>query len=703
MSDTAFAEPPVREWLFFLLVMSSICTGIVEMCAFCCVPLSRDKGLNCTWKNISDSQTTVQLQSLKHHPDPSSRLFFEAPRSQNWVLIPRQMLTKYDQYEVKLEMKGRVHLLNLTYDGENVPLEPPMLSTEVHFIEEDDSVGVEVMWSHTPDIPQHQELELRYRRQGDNTWIEVDQSDMQRTACELFGLEPYTEYEVQIRYLPDEMQSMKGSHWSDSIHFKTPEEAPSGSIDVWRRNEKGSSLFIFWKPLDPQFARGDILSYEVEYFHQNKSHTLNVPCCYVKLPADSMHVCLRAQNSKGFGPSTCATPLCSELPFSEGIKAWGNQAGGISVSWRSPIKSHYDSPKYIVEWTEVTHPGNTELNWARTSTLHKYNITLPGQFAPYVPYRVSVSVMCNNSCSGPVSAIAYSLEGVPSAAPNFSIYLHASTNVLISWDEIPVWQQRGILTHYTVYLNNSDTTQRHTVYGRNLSLSGLLPRSAYNVWMTASTSAGEGPPGRVMIFYTSSFILPFLYVISSAIIIISMICLLCVICTKRRWCWKKIPKPQDHIVMLCNTAYSNVYLHNQISSNTPVTLVEEIEEPADHFQDPLINLSDDYPLAMLPQDPATLFSQEPSTVLSQEPSTVLSQKASTVLSQEPSTVLSQEAHTVLSLEPKTVWPPRQTMNFSGYEKHFMPSKEEVTATAELSTIYDCNEVDINMKNADICA
>ncbi|XP_053574148.1 interleukin-27 receptor subunit alpha isoform X2 [Bombina bombina] len=726
--------------IFPILLISIVFKGDAEECEFYCIQLNQDKGLNCTWKGNTNTQPIVQLQrlNLSSHPDPTSRLRFQAQPEKNWLLIPRYNLTKYYQYELQLEADGKVHILTLKYpqDEETGLLEPPVLKTSVNFSREDTLV-VQVFWSHSAVSSSQLQLELRYQRKGSSNWNIVDQSDIEHTVCELLELEPYTEYEVQIRYLPEQTGDKKGSRWSDAIFFTTPEEAPWGTLDVWRSVENGSFLFIYWKPLDPHFARGHIRHYQVKYLdmNQNNTESENRQCCDIRLPANSKDVCLRAENSEGLGPSTCVTLHCSYLPLPLDIRAWGNNAGGITLSLTVPL--HFQTPSsYLVEWTEVTKDGNRGLNWTRIPLPEGLlysptenedllnNITLPGEFTPYVLYRISVFALYLNDCSGPVSSIVYSQEGVPSGAPDFTIDLVSTTDLFISWEEIPVWQHRGMITHYTVYLNNTENVSRHIVSGRNLSLSGLSPGTVYNVWMTASTFVGEGPPGKVKTFQTADSTLSavFLFILSlSGILIFALLNPYSLRILKMSAC-QKIPKPK--LVSFEKYAFSNVYHPNEMFANPTITRfeLESRIQDASLTQDPSTTCLNNPTTACL-LDPSSASPLGPNSVLSQDPvsvgildpttdwfpetsptslddsSTSQELSAAYCTDNDPNLAFSQDPTTMCPQDATTNWLPETSTDYhedsctaqkqssvcnkvassfiSGYEKHFMPTPEEV--------------------------
>lgn len=46
----------------------------------------------------------------------------------------------------------------------------------------------------------------------------------------------------------------------------------------------------------------------------------------------------------------------------------------------------------------------------------------------------------------------------PFSGPNMMVLVHEARRVLILWDELPVDQQRGFITHYTLYVQTLDSS-----------------------------------------------------------------------------------------------------------------------------------------------------------------------------------------------------------------------------------------------------
>ncbi|XP_077326566.1 interleukin-27 receptor subunit alpha [Lithobates pipiens] len=583
MSDDTWNKSLVGGLVILIFGITSS-TGNIDQCSLCCLLQRTSEDLNCTWTKDSSVQLNVSLQKIS--PRDSPQHYTIAP-GQNWLLIPRKNLTLYDNYQLSVHGETWMETMNFTYchGCENVFIGAPILNSTNY--EEEDMLIVEITWQDIIDFSNPPRVELRYRTLGASDWITVDSSDLQPNSYEMTDREPGTDYEFQIRYIPDERQKNRGL-WSESYVFTTPEEVPVGAPDVWRNFHWESSLHVTWKPLSHHSARGKILSYNVIYNNNDTPQSIEEPCCNISLPAQSTHVCVSARNSKGHGPHGCVIPLCSVATDMDNFdaKAWGDPSGHIVVWWKELM--NYGFPvNYVVEWRK---DNSSEMNWTRSqmsemnwtkSEISEMNWTrsqtlvLPGKFSSGVLYHISIHALYNDCYTKIFSTEAYAREEVPLAGPSFSIHV-SSSEVLISWDEIPRHALRGKLKHYTIYVKNETSFQRHTVYGRNFTLSGLSPHGAYTTFITASTAAGEGVPSANQTFQTNirGRIHP-LALISVSLLSVGILAMAIFIHPFLLVLWPKIPKPENKFI---GATVSTTFLEpQQTPSNPPIVEVEEME------------------------------------------------------------------------------------------------------------------------------
>ncbi|XP_067416617.1 interleukin-27 receptor subunit alpha isoform X2 [Emydura macquarii macquarii] len=436
---------------------------------------------------------------------------FQAPAGQSWVAIGRSDLTHSERYDVWLETGDGTQLrprLTLTLD-ERVKPDPPELGLV------DVTPVVTVSWTN-PGWPQHSSsslaCDLRYRMSGASSWIKVQEDDVEPSSYEFSSLEPFTAYEVQARCIPNDRKGV-WSNWSPSLAFQTPEAAPVGLVDVWRAaSHPGSgepSLLLLWKPLDPRAARGVIRSYSITLRagSDGTDSRLESPCCRASLPSSTTHVWISANNHVGRTQPANLSWEQQDLPAPEGIRAAAEQGQALRVTWepgKDPREG--EAPEYLVEWVkECSGSKAASLSWVRRPAGAR-SALLTGDFRPQVPYQVRVYGLYPQGFGASAPVRAYAQEGVPSAGPrglqDRSVSKIAS---IISWEEIPLAQRNGHITHYTLYLE-TPTGSRQT-YGpiaateTSYNLSDLEPGTSYQLWMTGSTSAGEGNASSIHLFH----------------------------------------------------------------------------------------------------------------------------------------------------------------------------------------------------------
>jgi hypothetical protein len=98
------------------------------------------------------------------------------------------------------------------------------------------------------------------------------------------------------------------------------------------------------------------------------------------------------------------------------------------------------------------------------------------------------------------SFIVTTLEAAPSAAPdNVTAIVLSSTQIIVSWDEVPTGERNGDITYYEVLYNPLDSFEGGiangsvTTVNSSLLLEGLEEYVTYSIIVRAHNSAGAGP------------------------------------------------------------------------------------------------------------------------------------------------------------------------------------------------------------------
>ncbi|XP_034648783.1 interleukin-27 receptor subunit alpha [Trachemys scripta elegans] len=644
-----------------------------------CYQMGPSRGMNCTWPSRTGPEAntsyTLHYQSLKFKRNQTRSS--QAPAGQSWVVIGRSSLTHNENYAVWVEAGDGTQItprLTLT-PHEIVKPDPPVLSLV------DVTPVVTVTWTN-PQWPQHFSLDLachlRYRVSGTPNWTRVHEEDVEPNNYEFSSLEPFTAYEVQARCIPEDRKGF-WSDWSPSQTFRTPEAAPLGLVDVWRvasPPESGdTSLLLLWKPLNSEAARGVIRSYSLAFRSgSNSSESLESTCCNVSLPSRTTHVWISANNHVGRTQPAYLSLERQDLPAPAGVRAAAVHGQDLLVTWepsKDPLEG--EPTEYLVEWAEECSSSKAaSLDWVRRPA-GTHRALLTGDFRPRVPYQVRVYGLYPGGFGASAPVRAYIQEGVPSAGPqglqDHSISKEAS---IISWEAIPLAQRNGHITHYTLYLatptESPQTYQPIAATETSYNLSGLEPGTSYQLWMTGSTSAGEGNASSIHLFHTPDS--RWEAVLASLLAVGFLLFLACVLgavlhvqlldlCQKvlPSWCWEKVPDATHSRIMLHEVdrdphSYRGPLVRAAAAEEPPITELH-IAEPAEHVN---------HGYSTLPQLESPVPARPHGAGADDGPGS------------KPRT----EELGPSSLEK--AWG-EQAPVISGYEKHFMPTLEEVLGLA----------------------
>ena len=79
----------------------------------------------------------------------------------------------------------------------------------------------------------------------------------------------------------------------------------------------------------------------------------------------------------------------------------------------------------------------------------------------------------------------------------------SSTSISVSWDQVPVDQENGIITGYTITYHSQTENDNGTVQAgpseRQKTITGLKEYVNYNITVFASTVKGDGPPSTAVL------------------------------------------------------------------------------------------------------------------------------------------------------------------------------------------------------------
>ncbi|XP_068263075.1 interleukin-12 receptor subunit beta-2 [Nyctibius grandis] len=353
-----------------------------------------------------------------------------------------------------------------------------------------------------------QHCRLRYRPLTGHTWSTVESLTSEK--CSLYGLEPHTAYEFQVSC---KIHPERGL-WSDwrTYQTRTPEAAPTGLLDVWYRQQDvdplRQNISVFWKALSKSEARGRILRYTVTFTALGQqipwagaAHVTTQTSLTRVMPRGDYRITVTAENSKGRSPpASVVTNLgTQDLPPPRKVSAVALGNSSILVSWKPPVPSAVPVGGYVVEWAEAQRPEPRP--WVKLPASN-LSVVIAEHIKDNTCYQIGVSALYRGRAGQVASVRGYSRAKAPSAGPQVYTTPRAD-GVVVSWEEVPVPQQRGCIVGYHIYLQRRDRQAAPELYAvptttaeRSLPITRLQPGLPYTLWMTASTAAGEGPRGN---------------------------------------------------------------------------------------------------------------------------------------------------------------------------------------------------------------
>ncbi|KAL7891321.1 hypothetical protein AOLI_G00007970 [Acnodon oligacanthus] len=215
---------------------------------------------------------------------------------------------------------------------------------------------------------------VRFRKtDGASTWMEGNFIRLQRGELLMLNdLELLTSYEFELRVCTTSLMH-NCSLWSQLVSKKSPGQAPSSKLDVWRvimRNNGSNTqnVTVRWKAFTPEDYTGDLLAYELVYKENGVKHTLTCSVAAtqytLQLPLEVMEVNVSAVTSAGNSPPAPVRLIYTGKPAPT---IYLSQAAGgrIHLTWNSSLLSDSNTPDQMLDFVVEWKCSSIETQWKR--------------------------------------------------------------------------------------------------------------------------------------------------------------------------------------------------------------------------------------------------------------------------------------------------------------------------------------------------
>ncbi|KAI3368932.1 hypothetical protein L3Q82_025903 [Scortum barcoo] len=358
--------------------------------------------------------------------------------------------------------------------------------------------------------------------------------------------------------------------------------APARELDVWYASDL-KSLRVYWKEANISITRGKIIEYKVKVYSPNSDwviRNLSADARNYSIPLRAnCEVTVWAFNSKGSSPPAKITTSQSKASPPQDVQVTADNQS-VAISWRKTEGAWIRAT--VVEWYPQGRKME-ELRWVRLGR-DEGNVVITG-IKPFECYEGAVNVIYKDSSASRTGFTGVTTgKSVPAAGPSFDETVEGN-KVKVTWTEIPRADRRGCITKYNIYLE--DSSRQRKLYSVPASertyIIKDLSSPAYSVWMTASTSEGEGPASqKLKIFIQQETQLSVILVC----VVFPILFLLCVCqssAVKRRFCvffqclLLEVPDPANSKwAKECTKEKGKMNLQLQLSNST---VNEGEEEP----------------------------------------------------------------------------------------------------------------------------
>ncbi|XP_064472105.1 cell adhesion molecule Dscam1-like isoform X2 [Ornithodoros turicata] len=341
-----------------------------------------------------------------------------------------------------------------------------------------------------------------------------------QTSWSVRGLLPSCHYHFRAAALNVIGQ---GPYTSPALNVITDEEVPgSPPTRVYVQTLGPQSLKVTWHPPVRELRHGTIKGYYVGYKLYNSSDlhlykTIEARGDDFEAPAECVlnnlktftkySILVQAYNSIGAGPRSdeIIVQTAEDVPHvaPTDVSCSPTSPSSLKVTWKEVPGSHLNGAHkgYKAVLREVAPEAEEREKEVGSSA----TAAVMDRLGPYTNYSVQVAAV-TGAGTGRFSSPRYcrTPEAVPEAPEDIKALVLAPDAILVSWK--PPRLPNGIVQKYTVY-SRSHGYGKQAAATRHVPVPssqfwhetrGLRTGLRYDFWVTASTSAGEGPATRIV-------------------------------------------------------------------------------------------------------------------------------------------------------------------------------------------------------------
>ncbi|XP_075397074.1 oncostatin-M-specific receptor subunit beta isoform X2 [Tenrec ecaudatus] len=569
------------------------------------------KTVNCTWDPVAVTAPVKLHPSNKVQP-PESYALHESFSQETKVCEHNTWCTwqvaedSQDGYNFTLQIQNifRKRSVNLAFNlTHRVHPRPPFN----FFLENMNSTSALVSWKVQPLRKSSTFLCQVECLHDEHVMEQVNISVGMHGECLLSGLEPDTQYLARVR-------CAYGNHlwkWSDWVgqRFTTLDVAPSAP-DVWRTVDSvpgGYNVTLHWKLPPKDRAWRKVLFYNITVENLDEASTpnlLSVPPTLrdaaVTLGSSTHRISVTATSRGGTSPAS-AVVIAGGSADDEEVeeKRVMGTADGVFLSWK-PRSG--DAEGYVVEWYEQALGPLHGLQWKKLGPKSTHTVISPDAFRPGIRYNFRIYELSTKLMASLLEKkTGYYQELVPLVNPQVTVDQLNAHSFTLSWKDYSTESQHGFIRGYYVYLKSkmqhcAQVDKRVTLPDnssyckyeindpeqKTFMAEHLQPKSTYEFFVTAFTSAGKGPNGTFTEITTADeydqmllrVLLPMGFCVTLIMVIFYM-----KIQWMKRHCYPDIPDPyKSSILSLIKSKSSNLtILSPQDCTPDAIEVVDRLE------------------------------------------------------------------------------------------------------------------------------